>query len=1510
MAQKKKKTKVVANPARGFATTSTPSKPRIVEGDDDTASSVPPVQGQLTEDPKQIIGGVSYNVTTSNNTAVSSSATKQLTPEEYEQQLEEDELRRTVDQFAAKSKRDSSRQINRLRTERRLLRSQSGELYTRTWVPEDLVRKIIAAAAAEPGFECGENSITESASNTKKAQISEQELSVAVWTLQRTLSGLRFRKDRVDQVLCSLIKLRHSINPCTFRDGSWGLDEAFELLAFGCELDELSYEEQDGTADAIIEFPAEPSNSSTRVSGAATPVLQKNGNRIPDDGARLKDDRVPVPDLHTEQPYEPISDLDPDVDPKQLSAIYLRTKARLYKIDPRSFSGPAISRNQKKTIQGSQNTTTATTQTTRLLSKLAKIEGDILFDKYETDRQWMIMQPDLDEDLAVERKLARYLQENDSRPKDAGIDLSNNNRANRRAKEGDEDNGLGLEELFEASPTEELDEETGKVKRFTLTKDGLTILIRDFGNWTGLSPRRALEELCKQRDPKTTIKYHPLFTSAFSNRDRLEIRWSRPVPGLVKSTLCHFGIFSSTNSISVEMLTVSTTSKLQAEAMVSCAALYLLSLSSSKDEKLYLRLPSTWRALWSEFAEERRGEVEEADMRSLSSIKTLICAEIEKGDSALGDDDTEERIMLPAVLARRKLASSQIGGPDMPSRKVDASIVSEGLRSFWTAKSSTPAYQKMLQSRMKLPMWTFKNEVVDALEREQLIIICGETGCGKSTQVPSYILEHELSNGRDCKIYCTEPRRISAISLAKRVSEELGEQRRDLGTNRSLVGYAIRLESNTSSETKLTFATTGIVMRMLESSNSLPDVTHLLLDEVHERTIDSDFLLIVLRKLMRHRPDLKVVLMSATVDAERFQAYLGGAPILTVPGRTFPVRTKFLEDAIEVSGYSLNDRAASKQDDDEDDFDYESSAGNRKPPLRELAHLSPRTRKTIHLMNEYRVDFDLVFHLIKSIAYGGDYVMYSKAILVFCPGIAEIRRLNDMLQGHPLFPAKEWVIFPMHSSISSEDQERAFDTFPAPTRKIVLATNIAETGITIPDITCVIDLGKHKEMRFDERRQLSRLIEAFISRANAKQRRGRAGRVQEGICFHLLTKFRHDSLLAEHQTPEMLRLSLQELVLRVKTCNLGGIEETLLQALDPPSAKNVKRAIDSLIDVKALTPAEVLTSLGDRLARLPLDVHLGKLILFGCIFQCVDVCVTIAAILSSKSPFPTSISNRAQAEAGKLAFKRGDSDLLTVYNAYCAWRNVCERAIYPGEDVGFCRRMNLSPITLAGIEDLKQQLYSSVVDAGFMSLSPEERTQLNNARYQYGARRRFFRPPQAADCDSGNDLLTTSVIAWAFYPKILTRDGSNSKSWRNVANTQTVALHSSSVNKGISSTLPGSVHYLSYYHIMAATSQILNAHETSPVEDFAMALLCGEAEFKIYSGVIIVDGNRAKFRVDSWKLLLALKLLRTKVRNVLQMKFKRPGKELSVKDRYWMEMWQGMFRDVWQIRVERMKDRR
>lgn len=233
---------------------------------------------------------------------------------------------------------------------------------------------------------------------------------------------------------------------------------------------------------------------------------------------------------------------------------------------------------------------------------------------------------------------------------------------------------------------------------------------------------------------------------------------------------------------------------------------------------------------------------------------------------------------------------------------------------------------------------------------------------------------------------------------------------------------------------------------MLERPQDFQDISHVVLDEVHERTIDSDFLLIILRRLMQQRPDLKLVLMSATVDAQRFSSYLGGVPVLNIPGRTFPVEVKYLEDAIEMTNYRLLDDQSSALDDDvaepSPDSPGEEGAGGLGSTLEGY---SKQTRDTVTNFDEYRLDYHLITRLLAKIATDPNLEWYSKAILVFMPGMAEIRRLNDEILSDPAF-GRGWIVHALHSSIPSEDQEKAFLVPPEGTRKIVIATNIAETG--------------------------------------------------------------------------------------------------------------------------------------------------------------------------------------------------------------------------------------------------------------------------------------------------------------------------------------------------------------------------------------------------------------------------------------------------------------------------------
>ncbi|KAL2872276.1 putative ATP dependent RNA helicase [Aspergillus lucknowensis] len=1428
----KKKKKPASNPARGFATVSVPSKVKPAESSG-PASTVD--SKSVSESERPTPAEPERPVQQSNEAP----SLQNYSPEELERHLEEAELQILVEKYAAKCKGDAGRQAGKLETERRVLRQQAVPVNLLEWLPSDVVTSILRLAEAE------EQGLSPQPVRDAKRAVSEEDLCMKLWILKDTLLKLGFPVNRVEEALRHVLVYYAGNFSASSRDVVCNLDEALDWLALHCDPEELpSYTQTNGQlrndTDKNISWI-----SDRGASGHSTPKLASGDN---------KQKAKPVFKEPTPQadPYDSDSSLDPDT----LVPKYLDLQTRLYNLRPEIFDKPKKGKKGRDPSGGADDP-----QVFKLQRKISAIENDVLFDRKEAEYFWREKLDDLRKEAAIFRRAETSIEKGPVEKTDPESDTA--------AKLDDGEYDL-LGDMFQ---TEEPALEQGVI---TEELNKASIITRDFGKWTGLSPRRVLEEACKARDSGFKLTYKDISSASYLNRAALEVRWSKPQEPPSQFSQEAVTHKSSSYATFVSMDKIATPTSQQAESFVSTVALFLLFPQSSKEGKAYMRLPAAWRDLWAELATARKEQDDEADKQVVKGLRKLI----QESHGTFEDD-----VVLSDNFRRRNGTPNKNRSPIRAGTKEVGS--NDQLARIWMEKSSTPSFQHMVQGRMNLPIWEFKNEILSTLDTHRALIICSETGSGKSTQIPSFILEHEMQSGRPCKIYVTEPRRISAISLARRVSEELGESKNDVGTSRSLIGFAVRLESKISQSTRLVFATTGVVVRMLERPDDFQDVTHVVLDEVHERSIDSDFLLIVLRRLMQKRPDLKLILMSATLEANRFSSYLGGVPVLNIPGRTFPVETKFLEDAVELTQYRVSENESNIAH-DEDEEDMEANQGETTGLVATLEGYSKQTRETVSKFDEYRLDYQLIKRLLMKLATTPELEYYSKAILVFLPGMAEIRRLNDELLSEPTFQ-QGWIVHALHSSIASEEQEKAFVVPPVGMRKIVIATNIAETGITIPDITAVIDAGKEKTMRFDERRQLSRLVEAFISRANAKQRRGRAGRVQAGICFHMFTKHRHDKLLAEQQTPEMLRLSLQDLVLRVKICKLGEVEPTLLEALDPPSSKNIRRAIDALKEVKALTASESLTPLGQQLAKLPLDVFLGKLIIHGAFFKCLDAAVSIAAILSCKSPFVNSMGSNSQKEAARLSFRRGDSDLLTVYNAYCAWKRT--RSTPGANEYAFCRKNFLSPQTLLNIEDVKLQLLVSIADAGLISLDASQKASLNRARST--RQRTFFTTPTAHDTNSANDTLIQSVIAWSFYPKLLTREG---KGWRNIANNQTVSLHPTSVNK---SSDPSVVKYVSYYHIMQmqGRNRNYNAFETSVVEDFAVLLLCGEVDVKMHSGILSIDFNRLRFSVRDWKAMLAIKLLSTRMREILAAMVRDPQVALSYKQRQWMEIWQGIFRE-------------
>lgn len=464
--------------------------------------------------------------------------------------------------------------------------------------------------------------------------------------------------------------------------------------------------------------------------------------------------------------------------------------------------------------------------------------------------------------------------------------------------------------------------------------------------------------------------------------------------------------------------------------------------------------PPAYRDLWEELEVERRKREDEGKRDIWKRIKEIY----ERKAAAVNDKPEEGVKPVMAVPEIRNGTSTK--QPDYL----------EHLQMDYERRRTSKLYQAMLPQRNSLPIASFRQTILDTLNHSQVMVLSGETGCGKSTQLPAYILEDQLAQGKPCKIYVTEPRRISAISLAQRVSAELGDSPGQMGTNSSLVGYSIRLEAKTSPSTRLAFVTNGIALRMLEAGSgsgkgtAFDEVTHIIVDEVHERSIDSDFLLIVLRQLMAVRPELKVVLMSATLDAEKISAYFGGCPVLAVPGRTFPVRVNFLEDAVETAGWRVeegsqyairprNMKVTAKQlewEENADESDDEDSA--QDPSKLSSTRYSAQTVSTVNLLDSRQIPYELIVRLLERVCFEDPALQpFSAAVLVFMPGLAEIRKLNDMLSGHQEFGRGVFKIYPLHSTISSEGQSAVFDIPPEGVRKIVICKSYPKTWLTGSD---------------------------------------------------------------------------------------------------------------------------------------------------------------------------------------------------------------------------------------------------------------------------------------------------------------------------------------------------------------------------------------------------------------------------------------------------------------------------
>ncbi|CAH0399530.1 unnamed protein product [Chilo suppressalis] len=585
--------------------------------------------------------------------------------------------------------------------------------------------------------------------------------------------------------------------------------------------------------------------------------------------------------------------------------------------------------------------------------------------------------------------------------------------------------------------------------------------------------------------------------------------------------------------------------------------------------------------------------------------------------------------------------------------------------------------KKLRQAQQDLPVAKYRTEIVSAVQDKRVVIVAGDTGCGKSTQVPQYLHEAGFLN-----IACTQPRRIACVSLSKRVAFEM------LTQFESKVGYQIRFEKSKTADTKICFITEGLLLRQMSSEN-LPNYDVIILDEIHERHLMGDFLLGVLKCLIHSRNDIKLVLMSATINIKLFENYFTAesAAVIEVPGRLFPIELHYKPILIEDK------------------------------PTRD-DRLDPQPYVQIMQLIESKYPSDE----------RGD-------LLIFMSGVQEITAICDAAQQYAE-KTKKWIVLPLHSGLSLIEQDKVFDYPPEGVRKCIVSTNIAETSVTIDGIRFVVDSGKVKEMSYDSTTKMQRLKEFWISKASADQRKGRAGRTGPGVCYRVYSEQQYSDMEA-FSTPEVSRVPLASLLLLMSSLGVNDVRR--FPFLDSPPEEAVENALLELKQHGALTSNEKLTALGKSLANLPVEVSLAKAIVVGSATlppHKRDSALALAAALGIRSIFTTRAHRDFECENARKPDESDHGDPITLLSLYCAWLTV------KAENRGgraWCKRRGIEEQRLYELTKLAAQLRGLLQDNNLTetpepeSMSSAERAMRHGQLKQLKDMRRKYKQKAAED---------------------------------------------------------------------------------------------------------------------------------------------------------------------------------
>ncbi|KAJ9209668.1 hypothetical protein DTO166G4_8712 [Paecilomyces variotii] len=519
----------------------------------------------------------------------------------------------------------------------------------------------------------------------------------------------------------------------------------------------------------------------------------------------------------------------------------------------------------------------------------------------------------------------------------------------------------------------------------------------------------------------------------------------------------------------------------------------------------------------------------------------------------------------------------------------------------FNGKPFSKKYFSILKTRRDLPVHAQRDEFLKLYQQSQILVFVGETGSGKTTQIPQFVLFDDLPQSQRKLVACTQPRRVAAMSVAQRVAEEMDVK---LGEE---VGYSIRFEDMTSQKTILKYMTDGMLLREAMNDHDLKRYSTIILDEAHERTMATDVLMGLLKEVVLRRPDLKIIIMSATLDAQKFQRYFNDAPLLAVPGRTHPVEIFYTPE-----------------------------------PEQDYVEAAVRTVLQIHATEPE-----------------GD-------ILLFLTGEEEIEdaarkislEADEMIREADAGPMK---VYPLYGSLPPHMQQRIFDPAPPPRRpggrpgrKCIVSTNIAETSLTIDGIVYVVDPGFSKQKVYNPRIRVESLLVSPISKASAQQRAGRAGRTRPGKCFRLYTEGAFKKELIDQTYPEILRSNLSSTVLELK--KLGIDDLVHFDLMDPPAPETLMRALEELNYLACLDDDGNLTALGRLASDFPLDPALAVMLISSPEFYCSNEILSITALLSVPQVFVRPNSQRKRADEMKSLFAHPDGDHLTLLNVYHAFK--------------------------------------------------------------------------------------------------------------------------------------------------------------------------------------------------------------------------------------------------------------